>query len=187
MQIAKNAFTLAELLIALAILGVIATFTIPKVLNSQVDTKRKAILREIVASVNEAGYQGYIKGEILSGYNGSYIMEHLNAVKLCANAQTDGCFSQNATEAAWERAEPGMILHNGASVAGLNDNVGVQNGVIIDWNGPELPNQAGEDQMFLEFCYSAGCADGQRPGTLHPSQDPSFAQSKVVFEQIFSN
>lgn len=34
-------FTLAELLIALGILGVIATFTIPKILSAQQDSKTK--------------------------------------------------------------------------------------------------------------------------------------------------
>ena len=51
-------FTLAELLIALAILGVIATFTIPKILDSGTDSKRNAIAKEIAATVSGA-YQNY--------------------------------------------------------------------------------------------------------------------------------
>ena len=51
-------FTLAELLIALAILGVIATFAIPKVLNSQQDGKLNAIGKETAAALSEA-YQVY--------------------------------------------------------------------------------------------------------------------------------
>lgn len=50
----KPAFTLAELLIALAILGVIATFTIPKVLASQTSAKYKAIGKEAAAMVSQA-------------------------------------------------------------------------------------------------------------------------------------
>ncbi|MEB3287137.1 MAG: prepilin-type N-terminal cleavage/methylation domain-containing protein [Vampirovibrionales bacterium] len=44
-------FTLAELLIALLILGVIATFTIPKVLVAQSSSRDKAIAKEAAAMV----------------------------------------------------------------------------------------------------------------------------------------
>ena len=44
-------FTLAELLIALAILGVIATFTIPKILASQQNTQAVAVTREDIATL----------------------------------------------------------------------------------------------------------------------------------------
>lgn len=51
-------FTLAELLISLAILGVIATFTIPKVLNSQQDATNVSIAKEVASMVSGA-YQTY--------------------------------------------------------------------------------------------------------------------------------
>ena len=54
----KQGFTLAELLIALAILGVIATFTIPKVLQSQQSSKDKSATKEAVAMVSGA-FQAY--------------------------------------------------------------------------------------------------------------------------------
>ncbi len=49
-------FTLAELLIALAILGVIATFTIPKLLNGQQNAKNSALPKEAASSM-AAAYQ----------------------------------------------------------------------------------------------------------------------------------
>ncbi|WP_303675201.1 type II secretion system protein [Vampirovibrio chlorellavorus] len=51
-------FTLAELLISLAILGVIATFTIPKILSTQQDARNSAIAKEAAAMISEA-YQRY--------------------------------------------------------------------------------------------------------------------------------
>lgn len=51
---AKSGFTLAELLIALAILGVIATFTIPKVLNSSTSSENTAIFKEAAGMVSGA-------------------------------------------------------------------------------------------------------------------------------------
>lgn len=43
----QNAFTLAELLIALLVLGVIATFTIPKVLQSQQSSQYSSMAKEV--------------------------------------------------------------------------------------------------------------------------------------------
>lgn len=45
-------FTLAELLIALAILGVIATFTIPKILQAQQNQEKHAIYKETIAALH---------------------------------------------------------------------------------------------------------------------------------------
>jgi len=54
----KKGFTLAELLIALAILGVIATFTIPKVLQSQQSSQWNSAAKE-VASMLVGAYDAY--------------------------------------------------------------------------------------------------------------------------------
>ncbi|MGE0200361.1 MAG: type II secretion system protein [Candidatus Melainabacteria bacterium] len=51
-------FTLAELLIALAILGVIATFTIPKILTVSGESQNNAIAKETAATISGA-FQAY--------------------------------------------------------------------------------------------------------------------------------
>lgn len=53
------AFTLAELLIALAILGVIATFTIPKILATQQTQQYNAIAKDDIHMIVGA-YQQYV-------------------------------------------------------------------------------------------------------------------------------
>ncbi|HEY9745532.1 MAG TPA: prepilin-type N-terminal cleavage/methylation domain-containing protein [Oculatellaceae cyanobacterium] len=47
-------FTLAELLIALSILGLIATFTIPKVLVAQQDMTYRANAKDVAAAISAA-------------------------------------------------------------------------------------------------------------------------------------
>jgi Tfp pilus assembly protein FimT len=51
-------FTLAELFIALGILGMIATFTIPKVLQTQQGNQYRSAAKETAAMVSEA-YAAY--------------------------------------------------------------------------------------------------------------------------------
>ena len=54
----NSGFTLAELLIALLILGEISTFTIPKIIYSQQNQKYNAIAKESAAMIS-AAYQQY--------------------------------------------------------------------------------------------------------------------------------
>ena len=57
-HLAYAAFTIAELLITLAILGVIAVFIIPKILNANENKKRAAIAKDVAATIAGA-YQNY--------------------------------------------------------------------------------------------------------------------------------
>ena len=50
----QRGFTLAELLIALGILGVIATFTIPKVLQTNQNAQWQATGKEAIAMISGA-------------------------------------------------------------------------------------------------------------------------------------
>lgn len=84
------AFTLSELLIALAILGIIAIFTIPKVLQSQRDGRNKAITKEMIAAVSGA-YQAYKLNNVPSAtMHLGDLTPYLNYVKL----QTTGSFDK---------------------------------------------------------------------------------------------
>src|SRR5688572_16992107 len=66
----RPAFTLAELLVALFILGVIATFSIPKVLTAQQDGRYKAIGKEAAAMIAGA-YSAFQLDNSVSGSTAS--------------------------------------------------------------------------------------------------------------------
>lgn len=76
------AFTLAELLIALAILGVIATFTIPKILQTQQDNRFKALGKEAAATISGA-FQAYQQqNQLNSGLKPGDLTPYMNYVSL---------------------------------------------------------------------------------------------------------
>jgi prepilin-type N-terminal cleavage/methylation domain-containing protein len=94
---ASIGFTLAELLIALVILGVIATFTIPKILTSQQSAKTNAAAKDAMAMVSGA-YQLYVRN---SGASSSMTMgdltQYMNYVALDTSSLLDDHVGSNAT------------------------------------------------------------------------------------------
>lgn len=74
-------FTLAELLISLAILAEIATFTIPKVLTSQQNGKYNAAAKEAASMVSAASQQLQYTGTVSASTTGSELTPYLNYVK----------------------------------------------------------------------------------------------------------
>lgn len=145
----KAGFTLAELLIALGILGVLATFTIPKMISSQQSTQKKAVFQETIATLNEAFVTGCLQNQITEANFGTYMRSRLNAVKLCSNSMADGCWF--GTDLVGQSTTPGVILHNGAVVAGLDDSVGGSgtDTIMVDWDGSLGANLHGDDQIVL--------------------------------------
>jgi prepilin-type N-terminal cleavage/methylation domain-containing protein len=111
------AFTLAELLIALAILGVIATFTIPKVLQSQQDQRFKAVGKEAVATIVGA-YQAYqqANGPAPTDMVTWDLTPYMNYIKFeTANEKIDETWPYNATRNCAGGA-PCAILPSGAAI-----------------------------------------------------------------------
>lgn len=109
-------FTLAELLIALAILGVIATFTIPKVLQSQQDGRYKSIAKEAAGAVSQA-YSAYqLNSTVSAGTTLGVLTPYFNYVKvetatLIDHLQTGGSLDCGAAWALCMRMHNGGILY----------------------------------------------------------------------------
>ena len=153
-------FTLAELLIALAILGVIATFTIPKILAGSSESQNKALFKETISAINEVVYDGVMSNELYSGMTGypdDYVIDRINAIQVCmTDAEAEGCWDIASGDHGAENHESGFVLATGATVTGIaannNGTLGADR-FIMDINGAEGPNTIGEDVIRLEFCY----------------------------------
>lgn len=78
-----KAFTLAELLIVLMILGVITTFTIPKVLTVQQNQKYNAVTKEAAAAVVEAYMKYKLSNSISAATNlQEHVIPFVNYIKI---------------------------------------------------------------------------------------------------------
>ena len=111
----KRGFTLAELLIALAILGMIATFTIPKILNSQQNGQKKAAAKE-VASMLSGAYSAYQLAQPAStGLKTKDLTPYMNYVRLeTANQLIDGTVTEGSLTC--NSTSPCLALHNGGKL-----------------------------------------------------------------------
>lgn len=74
----KRGFTLSELLIALAILGILATFTIPKVLQSQSDSSYNSRAKEAIAALSQALEAKRADGTLTTSTRSSDLSPYLN-------------------------------------------------------------------------------------------------------------
>jgi prepilin-type N-terminal cleavage/methylation domain-containing protein len=169
----RPGFTLAEVLIAVALLGIIAMFVVPKLLSIQTMETRRVVFKESAAAISQVFYTALQNGELDENTSSTYFVSHLNGLKKCiGNSSAEGCWDlarQGPIVGGPEHTEPGVVLANNAQIVGINnffrveDSVwaanghGLINAFAIDWNGVAGPNTLGDDQLQILYC-------GEPPG-----------------------
>jgi prepilin-type N-terminal cleavage/methylation domain-containing protein len=116
-QTRPSGFTLAELLISLAILGVITTFTIPKILTAQQNEQNKAKAKEVAAMISGAYQQAQVAGLISSATKPTDITPYMNYISVDTTSLIDSHVSW-AGNAGGGKCQcsantPCLKLHNG--------------------------------------------------------------------------
>ena len=186
----KAGFTLSELLIALAILGLIATFTIPKVLQSVEQNNRDAVFKETLAALSDITYSGYLDGSLpaASGSYFSYFQDRLDAQLICDDIAADGCWSHDYLSG-WGPNSGGFLMKNGAALGDFQPGTGTGcagngDGIAIDWNGSDGPNVEGQDQMRVIMNWNnAVCSSVVKPGAVGPHI--FFTDSRDLYYEIY--
>ncbi|MGE0200204.1 MAG: type II secretion system protein [Candidatus Melainabacteria bacterium] len=132
-------FTLAELLMALAILGVIATFTIPKVLYAGQQGQYAGVAKEDIAAISGA-YESYKLNNVPgSGFTMDELTPFLNYVKVDSTTLIDDNPGDSASLDC--ASYTCLVMHNGSillyhpgeSMGGTNTNNALF--IQIDPNG----------------------------------------------------
>lgn len=188
----KNGFTLAEVLVTLGILGVIAAMTLPLVFGKYKKVETVSRLQKVYANLNnalrqaEADYESSKYWDDVSGTEGAnmyfdtYLNPYLKVLERCRRNKVKACNYSSVMP--WKRLngdgdEYHVVLENSINARIsfiLNDGVfvsyifgsGYDNNdkrVIVDLNGPRLPNKFGIDTFLLvrvpekgilPFCYN---------------------------------
>ncbi|HEY9687586.1 MAG TPA: prepilin-type N-terminal cleavage/methylation domain-containing protein [Coleofasciculaceae cyanobacterium] len=108
---ASHGFTLAELLIALMILGEIATFTIPKVLSAQQDQSFRAKAKEAAGMITDAMTVYQRQNGLSSATTVDELTQYMNYVKVTTTLVDDnpGQVTTDCSAASFGC----LLLHNG--------------------------------------------------------------------------
>lgn len=136
----KTGFTLAELLIALLILGEIATFTIPKILSARENQQMNAVAKEDIAALGQAFQLMQLEGKVSTSTTAGDLLPYLSYVKLDTTSGIDDAYNFAGGQGC-TAGEPCAIMHNGSAIKfnncsfnGTNPNANVIE-VFIDPDG----------------------------------------------------
>jgi prepilin-type N-terminal cleavage/methylation domain-containing protein len=185
----RDGFTIAELLIALLILGEIATFTIPKIISSQQNAQKMAVFKETLAAISTANKPRCADKDALCRCQQLHDLflddpqrrkNLLNQFPL--TRLLDGCHGSNG-----EDTQPGLILLNGAYITGFDNNA-YETAVVVDWNGLGSPNIMGDDQIKIDVNFGStnppmGGNGSKAIGTIAPFTGD--ASSAALYLTIF--
>ncbi|MDR1327872.1 MAG: type II secretion system GspH family protein [Heliobacteriaceae bacterium] len=158
----KNAFTLAEVLITLGIIGVVAALTMPALIANYEKrvtvTKVKKTVNLIYNAVqkayvdNDNNYFDSTSGSAVDFYN--WVVPHLKIIKACKNPAVDGKCGLDVVTCAHGRdtgcstahapiTAPRVILADGTIVSFRKDGLGIE--IMFDIDGPKGKNRMGYD------------------------------------------
>lgn len=174
----KRAFTIAEVLITLGIIGTVAALTIPNLIIETNEKELKTAFKSAYSNLSNATAQLKAdNGGTLTNFFSSVpdmrdkYAYRLNISKSCDNSATGGCWpntwqEMRKTGALAAPTSPGLILANGtvlvfedyfaASCNSSGTNVSattsfpnVCSDIMVDINGSKKPNVVGKDIFYF--------------------------------------
>jgi len=167
-------FTLAEILITLTVIGVIAALTIPTLLQNTNQAELKATWKKEFADLNQATISivndagGTFKGSFSNGVDArDKYLSKLSYIKSCSGSRWEGCWHIPNESSGYDGTPnpvnfniPGAILSNGTLITflGFNpdcttnwgDDFNFCGELVVDVNGFKKPNAYGKD-IFAAF------------------------------------
>jgi prepilin-type N-terminal cleavage/methylation domain-containing protein len=121
----EKGFSLAEVVISLAVLGLIASLTLPSLFMSMDRAKKRAVFKETYQALATAVHTATMEGETIDT-----VINKLNVSKICrTNALREGCTHYSV--GGREKDEPGVVMATGATIFGLSSPLPTINGIMI--------------------------------------------------------
>lgn len=154
-------FTLAELLISLGILGLIAIFTIPKIISSQQNNQYNAIAKETAAMLSAALANYKATNTVTASTTAGALTPYMNYVKVDSTSQFD-YENGSTTGDCGSGTDVCLRLHNGAILnyapSSRFDGTNTTNAVYfyLDPDGVSSSTTNGPGKSILLWLYSNG-------------------------------
>jgi len=158
----KKAFSLAEILITLMIIGVIAGMTIPALRKDSTNKATATSLKKIYSELNQiidlVKVENYTNKICRTGlfddpetFEKEFVLKKLQVAKVCSESDVEKCFGNSELVG----SEKSYLLANGTAIAFMSAGTACNDGndtnidIYIDVNGPKPPNKGGTDQFKI--------------------------------------
>lgn len=181
-KIKRDGFTLSEVLITLAVIGVLAALVVPGLVKDSNNKAMMSLLQSTVSILNNA-----VQNELISigtndvkntdVYNNpqQFLKDRLEVKKECTGAVPNACYGasyrtlKGANFGIWKNS--GVLLNNGVAVDILKGNMGSfpDNKYLpigIDLNGGKEPNIAGVDRWVICVTLETDETEGTHSGDV---------------------
>lgn len=179
-----NGFTLAEVLITLGVIGIVAAMTIPTLMKSISDVQFKSAYKKAFSAASQAlmsaGEQDLLsyssaEGDTVNHLNNfQAFMNQFKTQKKCLNNNNSECWDANGEKF---RAGSGW-LPDASSLAFIDDSGNAWSmyysgmfKVFVDTNGFNKPNQWGKDRFALDVKSSTNSTSTGIPIKITPRTD----------------
>ena len=164
----NNAFTLAEVLITLGVIGVVAALTMPSLINKIQEKQFHSKFKKSYAVFSQAAQKIYNEDGEFSVYEhsmwGEYLCKLGNHIKIAKSGTSCGNkypYVRWHDNLQWynQKGEPMSFFGNGAyalnftfiTTDGTMYMLNCENQVLIDVNGFKRPNKIGKDIYFFNL------------------------------------
>ena len=168
----KKAFTLAEVLVTLMIIGVIASMTIPGLKRNADDRTTATNLKKIYGELNNATRLAMTEYSATrfcrtgltddeQTFEDDFVKKYFNVMTVCPAGEPKDCFGDNKLARQGYDRSKSYLLTNGMAIL-FEGSVypyctkGFYSNILIDVNGPKKPNKGGSDVFMLTINHNGG-------------------------------
>lgn len=171
--ISNTAFTLSEVLITLGIIGIVASMTLPTVINRANEKQWQVAYKKAYSTIQQAFLRAFENGELVDmspqsvddgvgytpaiGENFKILSKYIKTTKTCFDKNADECWECDKGQAGRGNAPDwlGCVKSNYAFIdtSGIAWHLYSNNEypILVDVNGFKKPNRLGKDRFVLLF------------------------------------